>query len=372
MRTFIIGAGFSSAVATAPLMHELWNYFESVYEREKEKKGLNKRVELFEELENFINEIETAAKERFKQKDNIFGGVRENLEYLLTLMDIHHEYSARFEFYKPNADMIPYPVIPLPYTNKNHLERLKNAVSTYLYIIFQSLKENELLMKFSSLVKENDSFINFNYDLLLEKGLWHKKLWSPLNGYIGINNFKYESDYRDLKKASRNTKTYIFKMHGSLMFSTESISNSTNSIKIKLDNKEKGDFFFPEFHDLLSRSPEKNTPKTAGEYAGIYQPHWVFPSFIKTFNSEVFYNIWRSAFNKIRNTEELHIIGYSFRPEDSNGKLLLLNLPKESKVILVDPNRKLKKRIENVIGESIHKCYNSLEHYICDYTSARR
>jgi len=346
MRTFIIGAGFSYAVAQAPLMYQLWEFFESAYEEEKSKKESPIRMKLFKELENFIDEIEKSAKERFKEKKNIYAGVRQNLEYLLTLMDIHSKYGAKFEFEKPNADVTPYSVIPLPYTSEAQLTRLKSAISTYLYIIFQNLEENELLYKFTELIKEKDCFINFNYDLLLEKGLWNEKLWSPLEGYVGVDEFKYQSDYKDLKNANLKSKTRIFKMHGSLMFYSNGLINNDKNIKLLLDNRENWNFFFKEFKEVLSREPEKPTGEISAKiskgYLGKYNPHWIFPSFVKPFDSNTFYKIWRSAFNQIRNTSELHIIGYSFRPEDSNGQLLLLNLPKKCKVILVDPNKKVK------------------------------
>lgn len=105
-------------------------------------------------------------------------------------------------------------------------------------------------------------------------------------------------------------------------------------------------FFFKEFHDLLSRAPKKPSGKVSRKiskgYLGTYHPHWILPSFVKPFDSKIFYSIWRAAFDLVRNTEELHIIGYSFRPEDTNGQLLLLNLSENSKVILVDPNESLK------------------------------
>jgi len=374
MRTFILGAGFSYAIAKAPLMHQLWDFFEEAYHEEKSKNNSNIRTCLYEKLEKFINKIEESAKNRFKEKNNISSDVKQNLEYLITLMDIHSEYSANLNFNFSNADVTPYPVIPLPFTNQGHLKELKDAISTYLYIVLEKLKENELLHEFSSLIKKEDYFINFNYDLLLEKGLWSRQLWSPLEGYIGVKKFKYSSDYNDLMNANLNSKTYISKMHGSLMFSTEGLLPS-NEIKIKLDNNEKWDFFFDELYNLLSREPEKLTGKTAAKSSeankGKYQPNWIFPSFVKPFNSKNFYEIWKSAFNRISKTEELHIIGYSFRPEDTNGQLLLLNLPKASKVILVDPSQKVKQRVENIIGSSIDIYYKSLSDYIFDYSAPR-
>lgn len=40
MRTYIIGAGFSHAVANAPLMWQLWDYIKVAYEKEKCREDL--------------------------------------------------------------------------------------------------------------------------------------------------------------------------------------------------------------------------------------------------------------------------------------------------------------------------------------------
>ncbi len=66
----------------------------------------------------------------------------------------------------------------------------------------------------------------------------------------------------------------------------------------------------------------------------------------------------------ISKSKELVIIGYSFRPEDSNAFLLISMLPSNCKVILVDSQyEKIKERLERK-GVRIHKTFECLEEYL--------
>lgn len=91
-RTFLLGAGFSRAVANAPLMNELWSKIEKVYNKEKTKNKRN-REKWYKDLSNFIDMLEYSAKNNidrlFDEKHKIDGGIRNNLEYLYTLIDLH-------------------------------------------------------------------------------------------------------------------------------------------------------------------------------------------------------------------------------------------------------------------------------------------
>src|SRR4030066_78901 len=95
-RTFLLGAGFSKAVADGPLMKELWCCIERAYKREKSRKDLNPedkelRANWFNNLNNFIIRLEKEATSRFEKydSDKISTEIKENLEYLITLIDLH-------------------------------------------------------------------------------------------------------------------------------------------------------------------------------------------------------------------------------------------------------------------------------------------
>lgn len=379
-KSFILGAGFSYEIAKAPLMKGLWNdemksyqnglwdAFEKVYKLEKEKNNSKKsnRMIWFELLNKFIDSIENQSKKILGlNSEYICAGVKENLEYLITLIDIHTEYGARFEFNKLDVDVNPYPVIPLINTNEFNLSELRSIISTFLFVVLQNLKEdNEKLLDFLKIVNDDDEFINFNYDLVLEKGLWEKGIWSPLHGYIGVEKFENEDDFYDLDKYNRYSTIKIHKMHGSIMFSCDLLLED-NNIAINLENRENCGFFFEGLSDILSRKPIK-FPNDEG-YKGKYCSNWILPSFVKPLSNKTYLHIWKSALRVINNSTEIHIIGYSFRPEDTNGRLLLLNLPKECRIIVVDVNKDVKNRVEDLVGYEVYKYYDSFEKYIKDY-----
>ena len=110
-RTFVLGAGFSKAVADGPLMNEIWNYIEKAYENEKKRKvpitGRNKRLEWFSCLDDFINKLEEEATYSFSEKDfdKIQVGIRKNIEYLFTLIDLHLS-GPKIEFEKEGVDCL--------------------------------------------------------------------------------------------------------------------------------------------------------------------------------------------------------------------------------------------------------------------------
>lgn len=364
-RTFLLGAGFSKSVAEAPLMNEIWPMMEDVYKKELKKEIDTNRIEWFEKLEEFINNLEGIAKNNLQFIDDVevSGGIKDNLEYLYTLIDLHTNGSALFKFRKENADMDPYPVIPFRFTSRDHMEEIRRILSTYLYIVFVDMElKNNLLRDFSLMINEDDNFITFNYDLLLEKSLWNKGLWSPLEGYVGVNEFVRKNDYSMLKKNNKHSLMKIHKMHGSISWE---YSFDKKNIKLNLDDKENSKFYYQGIERFLNRNSLDFSEY--GGYSGKYGPPWIFPSFIKPFDVSQMFKIWESAFNVLKGTEELIIIGYSFRPEDTNGQLLLANLPQECKIILVDPYPDIIRERLNNLDKKVDIHYNSIKELLSNY-----
>jgi len=366
-RTFLLGAGFSKAVADGPLMSEIWEYIEKAYEREKSRTvlGLNNRLEWFKELDNFVKEFEEEATFGFNQKefDKIRVGIKENLEYLFTVIDLHtQENGPKIEFGRKGVDISPYPVIPFRFIGKDRLEETKRCLLTFLYIIFENLKGNNKDNEFGKIISEKDQIITFNYDLVLEKALWQRNIWSPLNGYVGVDKFAKEDDKKKLEEANKYSRIKIHKMHGSICWVK---SDHSEHILIKLDNKENWGFHFDGLEKMLEREP---TGQFEGQiskgYVGKHDPPWMLPSFVKPFERKEFYEIWKSALKVMSKTDELIIIGYSFRPEDSNSQLLIASLPDECNLILIDRHpEKIKERLEKK-GLKIKTIHNSLQHYL--------
>lgn len=105
---FIFGAGVSKAVAGAPVMKELFLKMKARYEYEKKRPDCperKNRVLSFERSEKLIEKLEIEAGRRLhhiKEDKNMQmkSDIRENIEYLITLLDIHTEYGTTFDLKK--------------------------------------------------------------------------------------------------------------------------------------------------------------------------------------------------------------------------------------------------------------------------------
>jgi len=367
-RTFLLGAGFSKAVADGPIMKELWCHIEKAYEKERSRTDVSPedkelRVNWFNNLNKFMTKLEEEAIRRFNQYnfDNVHVEIKENLEYLFTLIDLHLE-GPNIRFEKKGSHIEPYPAIPLPFTSKTELEGIRNVLRTYFYLVFVKLEGNILAKKFSKIINPNDDIITFNYDLVLEKALLSSGIWSPLDGYVGLSKFECDGDRKWLEKRNKYSKLKIHKMHGSISWrgrgkrQLESLYKD-DDIMIVMDERENQK---SHFYGLLDRTPVK----IKQGYVGGHEPECMLPSFIKPFERKEFYEIWQSAIKVISETGELVIIGYSFRPEDSNAFLLLSTLPQKCNILLVDPHpEEIKERLENK-GFKVEKTFKSLKDYL--------
>lgn len=363
-RTFLLGAGFSKAVAEGPLMKEICSRMKERYEQEKNRKTSvdNLRIQWFEDLDSKLNKLESLLTNRFKRYDNIRVQLRENVEYIFTLIDL----SLSAPQIEKNGSPMSYPAIPIPFS-KSELEGIKTHLQTFLYLILVELKGNHLANKFASIIEQNDEIITFNYDLVLEKALLSTGIWSPLDGYVGVCKFEKDEDKVTLLNAKKYSKLRIHKMHGSINLRRPEIIERLRKgdyIVIVMDDIGKKKFYFD---GLLCRNPDTiDHGKENQVYVGSHKPGWMLPSYIKPFEKKEFYEIWRSAINVISKTNKLDIIGYSFRPEDSNSFLLLSMLPQECDITLVDPDREeIKERLENK-GFKVTKTFKCLECYLSD------
>jgi len=367
-KTYILGAGFSKAVANGPILKDLWSYIENarLFEEQRPdvpKKFRRHRIDWFDELDDFLNNIEEEAKKRFinikDQSLNITTQLRENLEYLFTLIDLHAN-APNIIFNKPNVDIKSYPLIPLQFTSRNQLRKISGILSLYLYLVFVKLKNSQLSWDFAKKIQNNDNLITFNYDLVLEKLLMNREKWYPYKGYVGVHQFEYEDDEEELKEKDLTSTLKIHKLHGSINWRTKDLLEKFNSIDevlIVMDNLEEQGFYF---NDLLDRKPETSQ----GFYVGLYSPKIIHPSFFKPLQYREFFEIWRSAINVISKSEELIVIGYSFRPEDTNAYLLLSNINRKSQITIVDiDSENIKEKIKSLGFENI-KCVNSIEEFM--------
>ncbi len=195
--------------------------------------------------------------------------------------------------------------------------------------------------------------------MLIEKSLWNRSLWSPLEGYVGVNKFNREEDYKDLL---RNKKYSIIKLHKMHVSISWGYSFDNKSVLLNLDDIENCNFYYNGLKKILNRVPIDF--KNYDGYAGKYVPPWIFPSYIKPLDNTQIFKIWESAFNVLKNTKKLVVIGYSFRPEDTIGQLLLANLPNDCKITVVDKYPKSIIKRLNTLKKEADEHYDSLKRFL--------
>ena len=161
-KTYILGAGFSKAIANAPTQREIWTYIDDVYREFINRSDIpndhkKNRISWYHQLNNFINKLEELSLERFSNISNdyeyIETEIRENLEYLLTFIDLHI-HAPKIKFFKKGTDTEPYPLIPIKETNKRELESIRGILNTYLYLVFEKLEGNAYASKFAKSLLE--------------------------------------------------------------------------------------------------------------------------------------------------------------------------------------------------------------------------
>lgn len=337
-RVFVFGAGVSKAVAGAPVMSELFSKMKERYEQEKSlPDGLerNMRIREFKRIQEFIEKLERKAKKRFGEIEKKGGitikrGIRENIEYLITLLDIHTEYGAMFEFEKLDADVSPFQIIPLEGVGRDEMAEVRSCLNTYLYLSLCNLNEQKPILKkfFEEQLRANDHLITFNYDVLIERTLLEEQKWSLGGGYVGVEQLKSGYNESALKSATGCSAYKILKLHGSITWVQEGPREiDINNPPVITLHKWDSSPFFPSLGRILNRRPEGA------------RPTWLPPSYVKTFSNAPFLiNIWREAQRILTQARRLVLLGYSFPEVDSQSQLLLASLPDGCSILIVDPD----------------------------------
>lgn len=351
-RVFVFGAGVSRAVAGAPVMKELFLKMKQRYEQEKKLPDpfvRNSRIDEFKSIEAVINKLEGRTKkglseskggEGIKIKDDT--GIRENIEWLITLIDLTTDYAPKFGFKaKPGVDVRPFAVNPFKGMSRMEMERARRYLNRYLYLCLCDLKdEKDILSKFfkEQQLRRNDYLITFNYDVLIENALLEIGKWSPVGGYFGVNQFR--SAYKNIDKIfPENSPCKILKLHGSINWVKEGVLPDINNPPVITFHKWDSSPFFPKYEKILGEKPSGNSPT------------WILPSYFKTFSRNSFiFAIWREAQKIFAHARRLVVLGYSFPEEDSPSQLLLASLPDDCSILIVNPEGDaIKKRMNNIL-----------------------
>lgn len=334
-RVFIIGAGFSKALAMAPLAYEfigpIYKFIQQdictgFRDYEDGKQSFLRLIQvLSESLEEGLQFVQhdgtkVANASGIAQISSI------SIENLMTLLDINIE-----QPFIPKGIGVDLSGYPIPFIKDFNIFDLKDARKLIEHFIVKFLLpdalnlNNELLGKFAGFFRPNDVIITFNYDLLLEQALWKAKLWSPQDGYL-LGEFNRNLRYDESKLFE--TQVPILKLHGSINWHEPGFFN--DNIQIDLSHPKN---YQPYFDGLNIDFGVRQIPL---EF--YYDQYLIAPTFMKTYRSKYEVHLVRKACDAISQGKEIYAIGYSFPKADSLSSFLLAQIPTTAKITIIDKN----------------------------------
>jgi hypothetical protein len=355
-RCFLLGAGFSNAVAGLPAMRQLASEFKTIQDREH-KAGHENRTFWGEQITQFLDELED---EFFRKLLNIEGGesyerctFRENLESIVSFIDLNLSGEIRAEIIRGenrsdfSKDML--------FWNRTDLKGLRDCLKTYVYLaLIGPRKDSALLGSFIDNMLPGDTIVTFNYDLVVESALFRRRLWCPNDGYgIRFENIPPADQRNDVP-----TKFLLNKIHGSLNWEGPDMFQPQLELEFFYDD---GTPIFPGY--LKDERPRRGLP-----FQGGHGGCWMMPSFVKQFAIPELLQVWENAFAALKKADSVVAVGYSLPPEDSAACLLLGTTDlREKSLTLVNRNsEKLVGRYMKITShkDTAIKLYTNLEDYL--------
>jgi hypothetical protein len=354
MKAFIIGNGVSIDVGGTPrnLIKEIFD----LYGQNKDK-GYT-RDTCFPRFKVFVDELSSGYKENVEclKKDGVeinnevfpATWMVEDIEYLLTIIDLNQVNPVKVKPTIPGSDVAPYELVSIKGFNNSEIKEFRKIIETYLVLLLHPTKikpANDSLEKFcDQFVAEGDAIITFNYDMLLEQELWKLRKWTPLDGYqIGSLN-EADKQLKQVLEEIRSegierSKVSLFKLHGSLNWD----KYTNGDLLIWVTDYETGGCYFD---GIKAKGPSIGQP-----YQGKDNLIGMPPSFVKGLLSKEFSELWCKAMNSIGKAEEVYIIGYRLPVADAMAHLLIAEMKRSCPVYVVKPGAKeLGERISKNFG----------------------
>ena len=351
---YILGAGFSNAVADLPPMKQLTGKFEEVLRREEEL-GHGNRVfwgrQLLEYLERFERRffVEPCLG---RGEQYSWCNFKENIEAIVSFIDLN--LASTIEAHVTDAQgKSSHRAKDCAFWEGCDLRQLRGDIATYLYLaLIGPHTPSPLLEAFVDCLSEGDVVITFNYDLVVDSELWRRRKWNPRNGYGPTFNSPGIS-----QEASKvPTRFRIYKLHGSLNWSSRGPFEGPLTLQ---GFYEDGKPIFPGY--LADESPPPY-----GRYQGGQAPCWVMPSFIKKFDVPELLTVWGLAQEAIKASEEVIVIGYSLPEADAAACLLLgaARLREKGLTIVDHKARDLCRKFKRITGAEAVETFTEVAEYV--------
>ena len=358
-RCYVLGAGFSKAVADLPVMKQLVSRFTQIREQEKKHQHKN-RVHWGDRLLSYLDFLE---KEFFRKPcvDSENGqsyencDFKENLEALVSFIDLNLSGQIRATILDVKGRRSDF-TKPSLFWNYADLGELRRCIQTYIYLaLIGPVAETPLLRLFVDQLDPGDALITFNYDLVIETALYKRELWNPSDGYgLALHALRKVS-----KRGKFRTQIPLYKLHGSLNWDPSAL---------------RLEYFYDDGSPIFPGYLQDEKPPLPVKYQGKHHGNWMMPSFLKNFSVTGLMDVWTKAFEAIRRADEIVVIGYSLPKVDSGACLLLGTSGISNKrLTLVDPQAaKLCEQYMNVTGNAQNVTCADLQQYLQLYSRCKK
>lgn len=333
-RLFIIGAGFSKAIANTPLANNMlkaiWQKSLSADENYKHRGDWpSDRSAFIKMLTYFHDSVQGLI--CWLEEDDDREILNKNLDDFLESLNIEFVCSylelLSKHYFIPKAKDVDMQGCPVPYIHSFHKSELESALKFINHhmldlLLMDNLKINkEAFNKMADFFSETDNFISFNYDLLIEQMLWHRNLWNPFDGY----GFEFD---RNGNENVPESKTEVLKIHGSINWRSPDRFFHPN-LELAIDHPFKDE---PLFEGL--KIPKSIIDKVKYRAYPLYS-HIVLPTFMKSpqYNWEI--ELIENSIKYCQESSEIYILGYSAPDADYITNMLFSEINKEAKIYIV-------------------------------------
>jgi hypothetical protein len=339
-RVFILGAGFSKA-AGFPLANELVYFIQNHLNT-----SMNARdIEFKKEFSDFLNGIHSS--------------LFLNVELFLTYIDLALLNNSVGIFTRSAS------AEDLRLFRRKLSGALVRTFDNAHFELTRGFSNRNIFLKFCEQLQDGDSVITFNYDLVVEQGLWLQRKWTFLDGYgfeKDINDF--QAQFGGTYPADIPTKSLIkvYKLHGSLGWIYDDLSGQI--IYIGMPNY---------FQDGRLLFCEKNLQAAGAKWDE--GTTLIEPSYIKQFNCTPILDIWEKAFKIVQQCSELIIIGYSLPVADSAAQAFLSSGIRSSQITsitIVDLSPTVFNKFEILFKRKVDKKKMTFREWIENETRSNR
>ena len=318
--TYIIGAGFSKGWNSqkVPVMSD---FFKIAFDA-----GVMKRIDNKGELEEYI--------------ENHFGDFQSaNLETVATFLQSRF-FPESVEIYAKNE-----------YLYKQLIKIIQEVLGN---IHHQPLTTDikEIYANFANrLIEEKAIIISFNYDLLLDNCLSETKNWGTKTGYgVFLKPFDEIEPMPNWKKMFFSRSAILLKLHGSLNWGIPIIPDIYDGRKVMLAS------------DMIIPVNITNSLPNPSDVSTTYMLFIIPPLINKSDyeDSDLIKNLWHTAYEKLRISKLISILGYSFPPSDYVTEFLIRKAVANGKDIFGPKNKRTIKCVNKSITPEYQNRVRSL------------